>query len=199
MTKEQIISNLGTIAKSGSQEFKDVINNDTSGADSSAAENIIGQFGVGFYSSFIVADKVEVFSKSDDGRAVYWKSDGMGEYEVAEVDAAAFERGTKIVLTLKRDCIEFCREREVEKIIRKYSVFNAYPIKLNNMILNNLQAIWYRDKREVTQDEYEMFYERIANTKVPYRYKLHYTADVPISVRAIFYIGQSHGEKMQMN
>ena len=94
--------------------------------------------------------------------------------------------------------MEFSREQEVDKVIRKYSIFNKYPIKLNGTILNNLSAIWYRDKRDVTQDEYEMFYEHLANTKIPFKYKLHYNTDVPLAIRAIFYVPSSHAEKMQM-
>ena len=197
MTREQISDNLGTIAKSGSQEFKNVIQNADENTD--AAENIIGQFGVGFYSAFIVSDHVEVYSKSAlDGQAVRWSSDGSGEYEIANVDKVDFEQGTKIVLRLRKDAIQFSREQEVEKIIRKYSVFNKYPIKLNGSLVNNLQAIWYRDKRDVTLDEYERFYEQLADTKIPYKYKLHYSTEVPLEIRALFYIPTTHGEKMQM-
>jgi len=133
-----------------------LIDSDANSVDSSTADNIIGQFGVGFYSSFIVSDLVEVYSKhEDEPNGVYWKSDGTGDYEVADMADIGFERGTKIVLSLQRDCAQFSRELEVEKVIRKYSIFNKYPIKLNSQVVNNLQAIWFRDKREVTQDEYE--------------------------------------------
>ena len=103
-----------------------------------------------------MSDLVEVYSKhEDEPNGVYWKSDGTGDYEVADMADIGFERGTKIVLSLQRDCAQFSRELEVEKVIRKYSIFNKYPIKLNSQVVNNLQAIWFRDKREVTQDEYE--------------------------------------------
>lgn len=106
MSKEQIIDNLGTIAKSGSREFKDLIDQDINSPDSSAAETIIGQFGVGFYSSFIVSDHVEVYSRASSGeKGVMWSSSGDGEYEIAEVDNLDFERGTKIVLRLRKDAI----------------------------------------------------------------------------------------------
>lgn len=127
-----------------------------------------------------------------------WTSDGSGEYDIADIDNLDFDRGTKIVLRLRNDCLQFCKEGEVEKIIKKYSIFNKYPIQLNGNTLNNLQAIWYREKRDVTQEEYEMFYEQLANTKIPYKYKLHYSADVPISIKAIFYVPASHSEQMQM-
>jgi TNF receptor-associated protein 1 len=199
MNKEEIIQNLGTIAKSGSREFKDLIDADNESPDSAAAESIIGQFGVGFYSSFIVSDHVEVYSRSGRGeKGVHWFSSGAGEYELAEVEDLDFERGTKIVLQLRKDAIQYCRETEIEKIIKKYSIFNKYPINLNGNLVNNLSAIWYREKREVTEDEYEQFYEHLANTKIPYKYKLHYSSDVPLAIKAIFYIPSHHAEKMEM-
>ena len=94
--------------------------------------------------------------------------------------------------------MDFCKTSEVEKIIKKYSIFNKYPITLNGNNLSNLTAIWYRDKREVTLDEYEMFYEQLAETKIPYKYMLHYGTDVPLAIKAIFYLPSSHSEKMQM-
>mmetsp|Transcript_29395 Transcript_29395/g.44425 ORF Transcript_29395/g.44425 Transcript_29395/m.44425 type:complete len:116 (+) Transcript_29395:525-872(+) len=113
---------------------------DSNHGDSQAAsDSIIGQFGVGFYSSFIVADHVDVYSKAGPNtQGVCWSSDGSGEYEIANVDDTGFERGTKIVLRLKKDCLQFCREAEVEKIIKKYSIFNQYPINLNGFVVNNL-------------------------------------------------------------
>lgn len=125
-----------------------------------------------------------------------WVSDGSGEYEVSYVDNLDFSRGTKIILKLKPESREFSREAEVEKILRKYSLFINYPIKLNGQLINNLQAVWYRDKREVTEDEYERFYEHLANTKIPYKFKLHYSTDVPLTIKALFYIPSNHSEKM---
>jgi HSP90 family molecular chaperone len=86
----------------------------------------------------------------------------------------------------------------VDKIIKKFSQFISFPIKLNGQVLNNLQAIWYRDKREVTTDEYERFFEQIANTKVPYKYLLHYSTDVPLSIKALLYIPSNHQERYGM-
>lgn len=155
---------------------------------------------MGFYSTFIVADSVEVLSKTDaNDNGVRWTSDGSGEYEVSTVEGGmGFERGTKITLKLKPEAREFSRESEIEKIIKKFSLFITYPIKLNGQVVNTLQAIWYRDKSEVTEDEYERFYEHLGNTKIPYKYKLHYSTDVPISIKAIFYVPSSHNEKMGM-
>jgi len=144
-----------------------------------------------------VADQVEVLSRNCKGdKAVRWVSDGTGEYEISTVENVGFERGTKIVLHLRSSCREFSSDSEVEKVIRKYSLFITYPIKLNGQLLNNLQAIWQRDKREVGEDEYERFYEHLSNSKIPYKYKLHYSTDVPLSIKGIFYIPSTHNEKM---
>lgn len=200
MTREEIMDNLGTIAKSGSQEFMRKLQNGQGKADSQQAlDSIIGQFGVGFYSTFIVADSVEVLSKNAGAaEGVRWVSDGSGEYEVSTVENLDFARGTRITLKLKAESREFAREAEIDKILRKYSLFITYPIKLNGQLVNNLQAIWYRDKREVTEDEYERFFEHLANTKIPYKFKLHYSTDVPLTIKALFFIPAAHSERMGM-
>lgn len=193
MTKEEIIDNLGTIAKSGSQEFSKAIS-ETSGS----ADSIIGQFGVGFYSGFIVADSVEVISKSDNGTTTRWVSDGTGDYEVSEVEGADIERGTRVTLYLRPDCKIFSKPNEVNKILKKYSLFISYPIKLNGEVINSLQAIWYRDRREVGDDEYDKFYESLANTKIPFKYHLHYSTDVPLAIKALLYVPSTNTEKFGM-
>jgi len=119
MTKEDAIGNLGTIAKSGSKEFMQKLSDTNEDAD--ALTSIIGQFGVGFYSSFIVADKVEVLTKTDGENGVSWVSDGSGEFVVSDAANLDFERGTKITIKLRPDCREFCQEQEVEKVISKFS------------------------------------------------------------------------------
>lgn len=117
MSRQEACDNLGTIAKSGSKEFVEQVNQGTDSADS-----IIGQFGVGFYSTFIVSDHVEVITKKDsENQAVRWVSDGTGEYEVQNADNIGFERGTKINLKLRGDARQFCKELEIEKILKKYS------------------------------------------------------------------------------
>lgn len=118
MTQQEAIDNLGTIAKSGSKEFIQKLNESNDGEDQDALGSIIGQFGVGFYSSFIVADRVEVYTKSEQSdTGVAWISDGSGEFTVSEAANLSFKRGTKIVVKLKADCREFSQETEVEKII----------------------------------------------------------------------------------
>ena len=138
MTRKEATDNLGTIAKSGSQEFlKNVSSNNT--ADQHTLDSIIGQFGVGFYSTFIVADLVEVLTKSEsEPQGVRWVSDGSGEYEVSSVENLSFKRGTKITLKLRPECREFCKESEIQKILKKYSLFITYPIKVNGQVVNSL-------------------------------------------------------------
>jgi len=195
MSREEIIENLGTIAKSGSQDFRNAMDE----ADDSlggAGDSIIGQFGVGFYSSFVVSDHVEVFSKSANAdKGTRWVSDGCGTYEVSDVDNMPFERGTKITLKLLPESREFSQDAMVEKIIKKFSQFINYPIKLNGALINSLGAIWTREKRDVTIDEYERFFEQLASTKIPYKYMLHYSTDVPISIKSILYVPSTHNEK----
>lgn len=196
MTREEIISNLGTIAKSGSGEFKTALEDADDSLDGTSGDGIIGQFGVGFYSSFVVSDHVEVYSKSSKSeKGTRWVSDGCGTYEVSDVDNLDFARGTRITLKLLPESREFSQDPVIEKIIKKFSQFIAYPIKLNGAQINSLGAIWSREKREVTIDEYERFYEQLASTKIPYKYMLHYSTDVPISIKSILYVPSTHKER----
>ena len=115
MTKNEMIDNLGTIAKSGSKEF---LKENKSANNNDIADQIIGQFGVGFYSSFIVADNVQVFSKSyKEDKTHLWESDGSGNFEISEVEIDNFARGTRIVVNLKPDNALFSNKEEVKKIV----------------------------------------------------------------------------------
>ena len=195
MTRDEIVENLGTIARSGSAAFVEQLN-DSKSLDDSSSEQIIGQFGVGFYSSFVVSNHVEAFSKSDKSdKGVRWVSDGLGSFEVSDVDNLDFNRGTKITMKLLPESREFSQEIMVEKIIKKFSQFISYPIKLNGQSVNSLGAIWYREKREVTSDEYEQFFEQLANTKIPFKYMLHYSTDVPIAIKSVIYVPATHNER----
>lgn len=136
MTHDEVVESLGTIARSGSKEFLRKLTE----AGDTPASSIIGQFGVGFYSCFMVADRVEVFTRSrlPDARAVRWSSDGSGVYEVSEAEGV--EHGTKIVLHLKPDCADFADEEAVSKVVQKYSNFVGSPVFLNGRRANTLQV-----------------------------------------------------------
>ena len=174
MTRDEVISNIGTIAKSGTKDFLDKLRE----ASGSAAQELIGQFGVGFYSAFIVADKVELITrKAGEDSAVKWTSDGAGEYELEDFDKTS--RGTTIVLHLKKD---FCGDDEynftdvyeVERLVKKYSDFVRYPIKMNFEVkgkeedaptieirtVNSMKPLWTRSKSEITREEYDEFFKQ---------------------------------------
>ncbi|XP_066592672.1 heat shock protein 75 kDa, mitochondrial [Prorops nasuta] len=188
MTKEDLVSNLGTIARSGSKAFLEQLKNKQASGDQS---NIIGQFGVGFYSAFMVADKVEVFTKSfdPDAEGLCWSSDGSGTYEIS--NAEGVQPGTKIVLHLKPDCREFSDDAMIENIIIKYSNFVGSPIFINGKKTNTIQPLWMMDPKQVTLENHIEFYRFISNSYDSPRFTLHYSTDVPLSIKALLYFPES--------
>ena len=174
MTREEVISNIGTIAKSGTKDFLDKLRE----ASGSAAQELIGQFGVGFYSAFIVAEEVELLTrKAGTDSGVKWTSDGAGEYSIEDFDKET--HGTTIVLHLKKDFCgdgeyNFTDAHEVERLIKKYSDFVRYPIKMNFEVkgkdedkpeieirtVNSMKPLWTRNKSEITREEYDEFFKQ---------------------------------------
>ncbi|KAJ8724941.1 hypothetical protein PYW07_015899 [Mythimna separata] len=184
MTKDELTENLGTIARSGSKSFIEEIKK--KGADE--ANSIIGQFGVGFYSAFMVADKIEVYTKSSkaDQQGYKWTSDGSGTYEIQEADGVPI--GTKIIVHLKTDSREFADEDTVKNIIKKYSNFVSSPVFLNDEQINQIKPLWLMEPKEVTQEQHIDFYKFISQAYDKPRYTLHYKTDAPLSIRAILYV-----------
>lgn len=194
--KDEMVKTLGTIARSGSKEF-------LAGAKADGKEvDIIGQFGVGFYSAFMVAKKVEVISTpaalGDNGEvqdAHKWVSEGAGSYSIEKVDGKAEARGTKIIMHLRDDCHNYGDPNTVRGILSKYSNFVPFPISLNGDQVNTIQAIWAMDKSSLTEEQYTEFYRYIANAWDEPQYQLHFKVDVPLDLKALFFIGSTHTEK----
>ncbi|MFO6296418.1 molecular chaperone HtpG [Rahnella selenatireducens] len=169
MTRDEVIDNLGTIAKSGTKAFLQSV-----GSEQAKDSQLIGQFGVGFYSAFIVADKVTVRTRAAGASAdegVFWESAGEGEYTLADIEKA--DRGTEITLHLREDQDEFLDDWRVRSIISKYSDHIALPVEVETRNeedgtltweqINKAQALWTRGKSEVTDEEYNEFYKHISH------------------------------------
>uniref|UniRef100_A0A7M4E4C4 TNF receptor associated protein 1 n=1 Tax=Crocodylus porosus TaxID=8502 RepID=A0A7M4E4C4_CROPO len=186
MTQEELVSNLGTIARSGSKVFLDALQN-----QAEVNSKIIGQFGVGFYSAFMVADKVEVYSQSAEPESpgCHWSSDGSGIFEIAE--ASGVRTGTKIIIHLKEECKEFANKDRVREVVTKYSNFVNFPLYLNGKRINTLQALWMMDPKDISEWQHEEFYHFIAQAHDKPRYVLHYKTDAPLNIRSIFYVPEA--------
>ncbi|MBB6115983.1 molecular chaperone HtpG [Rahnella inusitata] len=169
MSRDEVIDNLGTIAKSGTKAFLQSV-----GSEQAKDSQLIGQFGVGFYSAFIVADKVTVRTRAAGASAdegVFWESAGEGEYTLADIEKA--DRGTEITLHLREDQDEFLDDWRVRSIISKYSDHIALPVEVETRNeedgtvtweqINKAQALWTRGKSEVTDEEYVEFYKHISH------------------------------------
>ncbi|MBT8090554.1 MAG: molecular chaperone HtpG [Gammaproteobacteria bacterium] len=167
MSRDELIDNLGTIARSGTAEFLEQMT-----GDKKHDAQLIGQFGVGFYSSFIVANKVTVETRRAGlaaNEAVRWESDGEGEFAVENIDRA--ERGTRVTLSLKDDQKEFAEPLRVETLIRKYSDHIGFPVSLSVVgdddkeprIVNSATALWTRPRSDVKDDDYKEFYKYLTH------------------------------------
>ena len=173
MTREQVIDHLGTIAKSGTKEFLTAL-----GQDQAKNSQLIGQFGVGFYSAFIVADKVTVKTRAageESDKAVLWESVGEGEYSVADIEKKS--RGTDVILHLREDEKEFLNEWRLREIIGKYSDHIGLPVEMLTKEyddegkecgekwekINKSDALWTRSKNDVSDEEYKEFYKHLSH------------------------------------
>ena len=191
MTKDELVENLGTIANSGTFKFLQ-----QSQDENKSVENLIGQFGVGFYSVFMVADRVELTTRSwqVDGQAWQWSSEGGGQYEIIPVDYE--QRGTRVKVFLKEDAKEFCSEWRLESIIKKYSNYLPFPVKVKDKTINQVKAIWTQSKSEVKDDEYKEFYKQISHSQQEPFHHLHFNIDAPIQYYALLYFPESVGNEV---
>ncbi len=197
MSKDDLVKNLGTIAKSGTKSFVEKLSGDAK-KDSS----LIGQFGVGFYSAFMVAKKVEVDSRKANAKSAHkWISEGRGEYEIKESKKEG--HGTSITLYLKDDELEFLESYRIKSIIEKYSNHIPFPIYLEESIekdgkteitnkqINKASALWRMSKNEIKDEEYKDFYKSISHDNEDPLLYIHTKAEGKIEYTTLFYIPKS--------
>jgi molecular chaperone HtpG len=191
MTREELIENLGTIAHSGTKAFLEQIK-----ANGGSSSGLIGQFGVGFYSAFMVADKVEVFSRSwrEDAESLRWESDGKTGYEIEKVDE--LPRGVKIVLHLNEASKEFADDFRIKGLIKRYSNFVGFPILIDGKRVNEVEALWLKSKSDITDEQYKEFYQFACKGFDDPSYRLHFSADAPIAINALIFTPGENPEKM---
>ena len=198
MTADDVVENIGTIAKSGTKAFLKML--EEKGENSADIPELIGQFGVGFYSAFMVASSVELTTRRGDAPAVCWRSTGEGSYELEDAEKA--EPGTEIVLNLKEDAEIYLENWKISEIVHRYSDFIAYPIVMpekkvdddknetvEERTLNSQKAIWLRKPSEITDDEYKSFYAHLANfSGTEFLKAIHMTAEGTSEFKALLFL-----------
>ena len=193
MNREDVIANLGTIAKSGTKEFFGALS-----GDETKDSQLIGQFGVGFYAAFIVAEKVVVTSRKAGDKVtkgVRWESEGKGDYSVESIDKIS--RGTEVVLHLKKEAKEFASNSKIREICKKYSDHIAVPISMapisgegDREVINEATAIWKKAKAEISNDDYKEFYRLISNDFMEPLKWVHSQVEGKLEYTTLFYIPQ---------
>jgi Molecular chaperone, HSP90 family len=194
MNREDLVENLGTIARSGTAAFMRSLKESEKSGDQKKDVNLIGQFGVGFYSAFMVADQVEVLTrKAGETQGWRWLSDGKGEFTIAE--AADLPRGTQIKLHLREGDDEYLEEHRLATIVRKYSDHIAIPILFGEgddaKSLNSASALWMRSKNEITADQYKEFYHHVGHAFDDPWLTLHWRAEGAIEYTNLLFVPSS--------
>ncbi|MEM7117767.1 MAG: molecular chaperone HtpG [Chloroflexota bacterium] len=184
MTAEELVQNLGTIAQSGAREFLDKLED---GAEVDPTD-VIGQFGVGFYSVFMIADEVRVVSRSHrpDAEAAVWISDGGEEFRVESAEKD--NRGTEIHITLRKDAEEFASEWKVRQVVKKHSDFVRYPIYVGEEQANRQESLWRKRPSEVEDEQYKQFYQQMTMDFEEPTKTIHFSSDMPVNVRALLFV-----------
>lgn len=183
MTHDEIIVNLGTIAQSGAREFMTRL-----GKGEVDASDVIGQFGVGFYSVFMVAESVRVVSRSyrPEAEAVAWSSSG-GDLFIVE-PAAKTDRGTEIHIKLKQDAVELANAWRLKQIVKKYSDYVRFPIYVGGEQANRRESLWRKPPSETTAEETKEFYRQMAMDFEEPLLTIHFASDAPVHLRALLYV-----------
>lgn len=188
MTEDEVITNLGTVAKSGTEAFLNLMAEQNKENGDGNGSNIIGKFGVGFYSVFMVADKVSVVSRSyqKDQSAVRWESTGIGTFSVTTLDEEV-KRGTTITIHLRDENSEFADEARIKTAITKHSNFVSFPINIAGEKINTIKALWREPKSQIKKEQYDEFYKFIAHDFQEPMDTLHVSIDAPVQFNALVF------------
>ena len=191
MSEAELIENIGSIAHSGTEQFMAAL-----GKDESQASSIIGRFGVGFYSVFMVAGKVVLTTKSArPGEPAWaWTSDGLGGYELSPAEGQA-PRGTSIAVHLKDEAVDFLEPGFLKEVINRHSHFIAFPILVDSQRVNTVSALWREPKSSVTQEQYQEFYTFLTHDPEAPMETIHVSVDAPVQFSALVFV-PSKGEDM---
>ncbi len=185
MTRDEIIEHLGTIAESGARKFMEVAKGQTGDIG-----QVIGQFGVGFYSVFMVAESVRVTSRSfqPEAEAVSWYATGEDNFEVGAADMS--ERGTRVEIKLKEDAAEFAEEYRLKNIIHKHSDYIGFPIYVGEVkeAINKQTSLWRTSKKDVTEEQYKEFYKQTTLDFEDPLFHIHMATDAPVQLYALLYV-----------
>lgn len=182
MTRDELIENLGTIAHSGAMAFLQKI------GEGQKAVDIIGQFGVGFYSVFMVADEVVVTSRSHRQGSEAWSWTSKGDSRFTLAPAGKTTRGTEILVKLKEDAKEFAASWRLEGIVRKHSDYVSFPVYVKGQVANRQAALWRKPMSEVKGEEYDEFYRQMTLDPEPPLLHTHIVTDAPVEIRSILYV-----------
>ena len=190
MTSAELVENLGTIAHSGSKAFVEALKE----AKGNLGDGLIGQFGVGFYSVFMVADKVDVYTKAENSGGAHWSCDGSENFTIEDYENP--ERGTKIVAHLKDEYKEFSNSARIKNLVEKYSAYVEFPIYVGDEKVNTHRAIWLKSKSELTDEQYVDFYKFQSHAFENPLDWLHFKADAPVELNALIYIPDDNPERL---
>lgn len=195
MTKDELVKNIGTIAKSGSSEFIKALKE----GDSDAKE-IIGRFGVGFYSVFMVANEVKIKTRSylKDEQGYIWRSTGSGDFTITESEDS-INRGTTIEIYLKDDALEYATKETLEGIIKKHSGFISYPIYLAAEKINTITALWKEPKNSITPEQYSEFYKFVSHDFEDPECDIHISVEGMVQFNALLFIPKKNFDFFGMN